>query len=96
MLVEVTTFRLRADVDEADARAADHEVQVGFAHHQPGLLRRTTAVADDGEWLVVTLWHAEADALAAEAAGGDDPLVSALRALLDGPPVVRRYQDVGG
>ncbi len=96
MIVEVTTFRLRADVDEEAARAADHEVQVAFAHHQRGLLRRTTAVGADGEWLVLTLWHAEADALAAEAAAGSHPAAGAFQALLEGPPVVRRYEDLGG
>jgi hypothetical protein len=53
MLIEVHTFR----VDDADAfAAADAEFQQSVAYHRPGLLRRTTARADDGEWVVLAIW----------------------------------------
>lgn len=96
MIVETATFRLRAGTDEAVAVAADHDVQVSFANQRHGMLRRTTARAPDGEWLVVTLWGSEDDALAAEAAAAADPSVDALLALVEGSPVVRRYEDLGG
>lgn len=64
MLIEVHTFR----VDDADAFvAADAEFQQSVAYHRPGLLRRTTARGDDGEWVVITIWDSP------ERAG--DPLV---------------------
>lgn len=96
MIVETATFRLRAGVDEAAAVAADHAVQVSFANHRRGMLRRTTARAADGEWLVVTLWGTEGDAFAADAAAASDPTVAAMAALLEAPPAVRRYDDLGG
>lgn len=98
MIVEVRTFRLRDGTDRAAAAAAaaDHEVQVGFANLRPGMVRRTTARGGDGEWLVLTLWEGEDDAVAAERAGEDDPLVAAFAALVAGEPEVRRYQDLGG
>jgi hypothetical protein len=96
VVVETATYRLRAGADEAAAVVADHDVQVSFANHQHGMLRRTTARAADGEWLVVTLWASEGDALAADAAAATDRSVSALLALVEGSPVVRRYEDLGG
>lgn len=96
MIVEVTTFRLRAGADEAAAVAADHEVQVRFANRRSGMVRRTTARADDGEWLVVTLWHGEEDAVAADEAAVADPSIRTLLALVEGSPAVRRYHDLGG
>ncbi len=55
-VVEVVTFRLAADVEQGEFLVADKRAQTEFLYMQPGLLRRTTARAMDGEWLVVTLW----------------------------------------
>jgi len=65
MIVDVTTMRAN---DDAAFRAADERVQSEFFYQQPGLVRRTTAQAADGEWAVVTLWAAEEHAAAARAA----------------------------
>lgn len=96
MIVETATFRLRDGAEEAAAVDADHDVQTRFSSHQPAMLRRTTARSPDGEWLVLTLWGSEQDAVAAERAGADDPAVAALASSIDGDPVVRRYEDLGG
>ena len=82
-VVELHTFRL-VDADgerrflEADARA-----QSAFAYQQPGLLRRTTARAADGEWLVVTLWASQHDAESAAAAARDNDAAQELHATID-------------
>jgi len=48
------TFRLAGDDDGFEA--ADSRFQQEVAYRQPGLVRRTTAGAADGEWVVVTFW----------------------------------------
>lgn len=55
MLVEVTTFRLAAGADEAAFLRADAEEQQAAMLRLPRALRRTTARADDGGWLVLVL-----------------------------------------
>ncbi|MGH9298267.1 MAG: hypothetical protein ACRDZP_09900 [Acidimicrobiales bacterium] len=63
-VIEVTTFRLRPRSDEAAFLEADSLAQAEMSR-TAGMLRRTTARAAGGEWLVVTLWRSEADADAA-------------------------------
>lgn len=91
--IDIATFRLAAGIAEADVLAADRDVQTQFAYRQPGLLRRTTARAGDGEWLVVTVWSSGAEAQAADRAAAGDPLVAAFEALMDeGSRQRRRYE----
>ena len=95
-MIEISTFRLGAGVDEADFLEADRLVQTRFAPRRPGFLRRTTARGEDGSWLVLVLWGSAADATAAAEAASSDPWVSALVALLDpGSVLVRRYTELG-
>jgi len=62
MVLEVTTFRLLADVDDETFLARDKAVQTEvFSNATPGYLRRTTAKSADNEWLVVVLWEREVD-----------------------------------
>lgn len=88
MLVEVRTFRLRPDADEAQFVAADARVQQEFGYQQPGLVRRTTARAGDGSWLDLTLWASPEEAERAELAAGGHDVVRAWTAYLD-PTSVR-------
>ena len=53
VVIEIMTFRLAVGVDESMFRAVDERVQVEFAYHQPGFLRRTLGRHDDGRWLVL-------------------------------------------
>lgn len=76
-------FRLRPGVDEGDFREADARLQTDFAYRQPGLLRRTTARAGDGEWLVIDLWRTAADADACAARWDDHPTVRAFMGFVD-------------
>jgi hypothetical protein len=61
-VIEIMRFRLAPGCDEAEFIAADSRLQQDFAYQQPGLLRRTTPRGADGDWLVIELWHAAADA----------------------------------
>jgi heme-degrading monooxygenase HmoA len=83
MIVEVETFRLRADVAVDTARSADAAVQTDVAYQQSDLLRRTVAVAADGTWAVVTFWGSEDAASAAAKAAADHPTTRAFRALTE-------------
>ena len=62
MQIEIMTFRLRPETSETDFLAADRRVQVEFAYHQPGMVRRTTGRNPDGTWVVIDLWASTADA----------------------------------
>jgi hypothetical protein len=58
-----------------------------FAYHQQGLVRRTTARSDDGEWIVVDLWQSASDADACAQRWERDPVVAEFVALVDGRSV---------
>ena len=68
-VIETMTFALRPDADEAAFLAADRRVQVEFAYHQPGLVRRTTARDSAGGWIVIDLWRSADDVDAWVSAG---------------------------
>lgn len=86
------TFRLAPAADEDAFRAADRLVQTDFAYRQPGLLRRTTARAADGSWIVIDLWQSPSDADAADARWADDPVTAAFLSFVDGDSVhTERY-----
>ena len=82
-VIETLTFRLTAGADDAAFLAADRRLQTEFVYHQPGIVRRTTARSDDGEWFVVTVWGSGSDFDAAAARGRSNRLVSEFVALLD-------------
>ena len=91
-VIETTTFRLAADTDDDVFLDADRRVQTEFAYQQPGLVRRTTARDQNGEWIVVVLWRSEDDAEAAARLSERDDATSELNALVDKTTVqVRRY-----
>jgi len=72
-VIETTTFRLADGVDEAAFLEADEEARSGFLYHQAGMMRATTARADDGDWIVVVLWASYEDADAAAEVERADP-----------------------
>jgi hypothetical protein len=66
MVIDLTTFRLAPGTLEDDFLAADRRWQTELVPNRDGFVRRTTAHRD-GEWVVITLWFTEADAVAFEA-----------------------------
>lgn len=96
-MINVLTFRLRDGVDEADFIAADARLQVEFANLQPGMLRRTTARGDDGEWGVFTIWASKEAAEAVAASSADNEVVAAFLSLIDRDTLVaRQYVELEG
>ena len=87
------TFRLKEGADEAAFLDADKRLQAEFAYQQPGLLRRTTARADDGEWIVVDVWGSNEEADACARRWDSDPVVAAFMQHVDASSVrTRRYE----
>lgn len=94
-MIEIMRFRLADGRDEADFLAADRRLQEEFAYQQPGLLRRTTARAEDGGWVVIDLWRSATDADACAARWERDPVAQAFMAMLDRSTVaVERFQEM--
>lgn len=87
-MIEHRTFRLVDGAVVEAFLAADARFTTEVAYHQPGIARRTLARAEDGEWLVETLWWTMAHAESAQHSDTD------LDALVDASSVrVRRYDD---
>jgi hypothetical protein len=84
MVIETTTFRLADGVAEEAFLEADEEVRTGFLYHQTGMIRATTARADDGDWIVVVLWAAYEDADAAAEIERTDATVDRLTHMIAG------------
>jgi hypothetical protein len=82
-VLEILTFRLLATADEDAFREADRRLQTDFAYQQPGLLRRTTARSDAGEWVVIDLWRSAEDADACDRRWGTDEVTPAFMAMVD-------------
>lgn len=94
-MIEIMTFRLDPAAGQAAFLEADRRVQTEFAYHQPGLLRRTTARGDDGEWVVIDLWRSVADADACDERWRVDPVAAAFMALVDDSSVrTRRFAEL--
>jgi len=62
IVIEVTTFEVKKDVDIAAFEKRDHEIEKQYTKKQPGFLKRMSGVNDDGEYVVVVYWKTMADA----------------------------------
>lgn len=97
MVLEVTTFRLLADVDDETFLARDKAVQTEVFPNSPGFLRRTTAKSADGEWLVVVLWGTETDIDEFNARILTNDVQMEFDELIDRSSIKStRYTDIGG
>jgi hypothetical protein len=65
VVIDVTTFRLAAGAAEDEFLALDRRWQTELVPNRDGFVRRTTA-RRAGDWVVITLWATEADALSFE------------------------------
>ena len=86
MVVDVTTFRLAAGADEDEFLAVDRRWQTELVPNRDGFVRRTTA-RRAGDWVVITLWATEADAVAFEADTAGHEVRRAFEALVDAESV---------
>lgn len=92
MEIVVWTFRLADGVDEAEFLVADARVQAEFSYQQPGLVRRTVARGERGEWLMLVMWGSPEESARALVASRDDPATRAMNALIDPSSIdVKRF-----
>jgi hypothetical protein len=82
-MIEVMTFRLNDAVSNEEFRVADERLQTEFFYLQAGLIRRTTALSDDGTYLVLTQWDEHDQAVRADEAALSVPSGVAIAALID-------------
>ena len=61
-VIEVVRFQLAAQVSPTDFLVLDQAVERQHVAKQPGFLRRESAFAPGGEWLVIVHWASTADA----------------------------------
>lgn len=91
-MIEIMSFRLRAEADATAFLVADRRVQTEFAYHQPGLLRRTTARSDDGQWVVIDLWQSDNQADASSERWDSDPITAEFMTFVeDGSVRIQRF-----
>jgi heme-degrading monooxygenase HmoA len=95
-LIEIMTFRLKPDTERETFIAADAVVQSDFSYQQPGIVRRTIASADDGTWLIHTIWDSEEAAAAGSKAFSATDLCGDFLALIDATTInARTYTPAG-
>jgi hypothetical protein len=91
--VEVEQFALASGVDAEEFARRDAALQAWSYVHRPGLVRRTTALGEDGEVLVLTVFHGSAAPM--PASSDADPLASFTEAI-DASSYRRAvYRDLG-
>lgn len=78
-VIEVVTFYLQEDVNFDEFRPLDKTVETDHLANQPGFLARETAIANDGQWLIIVYWEslddAEASALSFMDAASAEPFL---------------------
>jgi hypothetical protein len=95
VVIELMQFRLLPEAAVEEFSAADQRLQTEFAYLQPGLLRRTTARNDHGEWLVIDVWRTADDADACAGRWEQDQTVHTFMAFVDRSSVrVQRYSAI--
>ena len=94
-MIESLSFRLRSDADDAAFLLADKQLQATFAYRQRGLVRRTLARGEDGDWLVLTLWDGSASADAGDPMRSGDQACLEFRSYIDPDSVsVKRFHEL--
>jgi hypothetical protein len=95
VVIELMHFRVLAGISDDEFLAADHRLQTEFAYQQPGMLRRTTARDQHGEWLVIDHWRSAADADACADRWDHDTIAQSFMQLVDRTSVrVQRFWTV--
>jgi hypothetical protein len=93
--VEVEQFSLAGGVEPTDFAGRDAGLQAWSYVHRPGIVRRTTAIGEHGEVLVVTLFSGATPPEPVAAGDDDDSPPSVFTASIDGSTYRRSvYRDL--
>ncbi len=90
-MIEVSKFRLRADIRPEDFLERNADYQQRFVYQQEGLVRRTVASGLDGEWIAITWWRSMRDATASASSASTSPVADDFNALLEPTSIVSEY-----
>lgn len=91
-IMEVTTFRVKADVDAATFAKRDAQIEHDFTSKQPGFIKRQSGVDEQGNYLVIVYWETTSDADASMTKFMSDASVADYAQMIDGPTMaMARY-----
>lgn len=82
-IMEVTTFKTNADVNQVSFASQDAEVESTFTSKQPGFIKRQSGVDEEGNYVVVVYWKGMADADASMNKFMSDASVAEYAGLID-------------
>jgi len=90
-MIEVSKFRLRADIRPEDFLERNADYQQHFVYQQEGLVRRTVASGLDGEWIAITWWRSMRDARASATSAQTSPVAVGFNAYLEPTSILNEY-----
>ena len=82
-IMEVTTFKINANVNPKDFNLRDASIESDFTVKQPGFLKRQSGLTENGEYVVIVFWESAADADASMSKFMNDPSVSDYAKMID-------------
>lgn len=93
VVIEVTSFKINANVDMAAFQKRDATIEKDFTSKQPGFLKRLSAVNDAGEYVVVVYWKSMAEAEASMGKFMKDQSVADYAGMINGTTMkMNRYK----
>ncbi len=91
-IMEVTTFNINSDSNQAAFAKRDARVGDNFTSKQPGFIKRQSGIDEKGNYVVVVYWKSMADADASMNKFMSDPSVADYAQMIDGPTMkMSRY-----
>ena len=90
-MIEVSKFRLRADIRPEDFLERNADYQQHFVYQQEGLVRRTVASGLDGEWIAITWWRSMRDARASATSAQTSSVAVCFNAYLEPTSILNEY-----
>lgn len=92
VIMEVTTFKINADVAPGAFAQRDAQVENDFTSKQPGFIKRQSGVDAEGNYVVIVYWASLANADASMSKFMADASVADYAKMIDGPSMkMSRY-----
>ncbi|RMA64785.1 antibiotic biosynthesis monooxygenase family protein [Ulvibacter antarcticus] len=83
IIIEVTTFKIKSDIDIAAFEKRDQSTKREYTAKQPGFMKRMSGVSENGEYVVVVYWKTMANAEASMSKFMSDSSVADYMAMID-------------
>jgi hypothetical protein len=90
-VIEVSRFRLNADVRPEAFLVQNADFQQRFVYQQDGLQRRTVASGLDGEWIAISWWRSMKDARRSQSEASTSSVATAFTSMLDTSTIETEY-----